>query len=106
MLLLVTDGESTAGLVPPMEAARLAVREGVRIYAIGVGSNKEEVMILGTDGQYQEESDIGMDENALTRIAGLTGQKGLIEFVADHFPGQVMVQRIGGQPYPSDREGA
>lgn len=73
VLLLVTDGETTAGLVPPMEAARLAAREGVRIYAIGVGSNKEEVMILGTDGQYQEESDIGMDENALTRIAGLTG---------------------------------
>ncbi len=73
VLLLVTDGESTAGLIPPMEAARLAVREGVRIYAIGVGSNKEDVMLLGTDGQYHEESDIGMDENALTRIAGLTG---------------------------------
>lgn len=40
------------------------------------------------------------------RVAGLTGQKGLIEFVADHFPGQVMVQRIGGEPYPSKREGA
>lgn len=40
------------------------------------------------------------------RVAGLTGQKGLIEFVADHFPGQVMVQRIGGEPYPSNREGA
>jgi CBS domain-containing protein len=40
------------------------------------------------------------------RVAGLTGQKGLIEFVADHFPSQVMVQRIGGKPYPSQREGA
>jgi CBS domain-containing protein len=40
------------------------------------------------------------------RIARLTGQKGLIEFVADHIPGQIMVQRIGGQPFPSDREGA
>ncbi len=40
------------------------------------------------------------------RIAGLTGQKGLIEFVADHFPGQIMVQRIGGEPFPSEREGA
>jgi CBS domain-containing protein len=40
------------------------------------------------------------------RVAGLTGQKGLIEFVAEHFPDQVMVQRIGGTPYPSKREGA
>jgi CBS domain-containing protein len=40
------------------------------------------------------------------RVAGLTGQKGLMEYVADHFPGQVMVQRIGGTPYPKSREGA
>ncbi len=40
------------------------------------------------------------------RLVGLTGQKGLMEYVADHFPGQVMVQRIGGKPYPQDREGA
>jgi CBS domain-containing protein len=45
-----------------------------------------------------------VDENGV--VAGLTGQKGLIEFVADHFPGQIMVQRIGGEAFPSEREGA
>jgi CBS domain-containing protein len=40
------------------------------------------------------------------RLAGLTGQKGLMEYVAEHFPSQVMVQRIGGKPYTQDREGA
>lgn len=40
------------------------------------------------------------------RVVGLTGQKGLMEYVAEHFPGQVAVQRIGGKPYPSKREGA
>ncbi len=40
------------------------------------------------------------------RLVGLTGQRGLMEFVADHFPGQVMVQRVGLQPYSADREGA
>jgi predicted transcriptional regulator len=40
------------------------------------------------------------------RLAGVTGQKGLMEYVAEHFPGQVMVQRIGGKPYPQEREGA
>ncbi len=40
------------------------------------------------------------------RLAGLTGQKGLMEYFAEHFPRQVTVQRIGGHPYPLDREGA
>jgi len=40
------------------------------------------------------------------RLAGLTGQKGLMEYVADHFPGIVMVQRIGGAPFSDKREGA
>lgn len=40
------------------------------------------------------------------RVAGLAGQKGLMEYVADHFPGQVIVQRTGGHPYPIEREGA
>ena len=40
------------------------------------------------------------------RITGLTGQKGLMEYVADHFPGQVMVQRVGIKPYMEQREGA
>ena len=73
VLLLVTDGENTAGLIPPLQAARLAAREGVRVYSIGVGSNKEEVMIQGTDGQYRAESDIGLDEELLQQIAAMTG---------------------------------
>lgn len=73
VLLLVTDGENTAGLIPPLEAARLAAREGVRIYSIGVGSNKQEVMIRGNDGQYRAESDIGLDEAALRQVAESTG---------------------------------
>ena len=72
VLLLVTDGENTSGLIPPLDAARLAAREGVRIYAIGVGSNKQEVMLLGSDGQYHPEQDIGLDESTLTEIAELT----------------------------------
>jgi len=40
------------------------------------------------------------------RLAGLAGQKGLMEYVAEHFPRQVIVQRIGGKPYPAQREGA
>ncbi len=47
---------------------------------------------------------IVIDENG--QLAGLTGQKGLMEYVADHFPEQVIVHRIGCKPYPVEREGA
>lgn len=74
VLLLITDGESTAGLIPPIEAARLARREGVRIYAIGVGSNKESVLIQKASGQgYELAEDIGLDEKTLIRVAEMTG---------------------------------
>ena len=40
------------------------------------------------------------------RIVGLTGQRGLMEYVVEHFPEQVMVQRLGCTPYLQEREGA
>lgn len=39
-------------------------------------------------------------------VVGLTGQKGLMEYVAEHFPGEVLVQRVGTKAYPEKREGA
>jgi CBS domain-containing protein len=40
------------------------------------------------------------------RAVGLTGQKGLSEYIADHYPQQVMIQRVGGRPGQLAREGA
>lgn len=40
------------------------------------------------------------------QVVALTGQKGLSEYVAEHFPRQVMVQRVGGKPGMDTREGA
>lgn len=40
------------------------------------------------------------------KVAGLTGQKGLMEYIAEHFPRQVVVQRVGGDEYAEQREGA
>lgn len=40
------------------------------------------------------------------KVAGLTGQKGLMEFIAECFPRQVVVQRVGGDQYARQREGA
>jgi CBS domain-containing protein len=40
------------------------------------------------------------------KAVALTGQKGLMEYVAEHFPQQVLVQRLGGRPATEKREGA
>lgn len=37
---------------------------------------------------------------------GLTGHRGLAEYVSEHFPRQVMVQRLGCKPSMQQREGA
>jgi signal-transduction protein with cAMP-binding, CBS, and nucleotidyltransferase domain len=40
------------------------------------------------------------------RLMGLTGQRGLAEYVADCFAQQVAVQRLGSTPWMHAREGA
>ena len=44
------------------------------------------------------------DQNG--ELVGLTGQRGLAEYVAEHFPQQIMVQRLGSEPAMKQREGA
>lgn len=70
VLILVTDGESTAGSLPPREAARLAAQYGIRVYTIGVGT-KGEVPFM-EDGRLIM-ADMQIDEGLLREIAAVTG---------------------------------
>lgn len=72
VLVLIADGENTAGFFPPIEAAQLAAREGIRIYSIGVGSNQKEVPIMN-NGRLVYRNDLGFDEDLMRRIATITG---------------------------------
>jgi len=72
VLLLITDGENTAGVIPPLKAAQLAAKEGIRIYTIGVGSNRAEVPIM-ENGRLTYRDDLGFDEAAIRKIAETTG---------------------------------
>ena len=40
------------------------------------------------------------------KAVGVTGQKGVMEFIADHFPRQVKVQRMSSEFFSDQREGA
>ena len=39
VIILLTDGEQTAGVLPPVEGAKIAKTLGVKVYAIGIGTN-------------------------------------------------------------------
>lgn len=71
ILILVTDGQNTAGQVDPLQALELAKYYGVKIYAIGVGA--EEVIIDGFFGQRRVNPSRDLDENMLRRLADETG---------------------------------
>ncbi len=71
VMLLMADGDSNAGIFPPIEAAKLAARAGVRIHVIGVGSSQESIPIY-EDGKVSYRNDLGMDEATLKRIASIT----------------------------------
>ena len=59
VLILLTDGQNSAGIVDPVEAANLAADNDIRIHTIGIGSS---------GGRRTE-----LDERSLTTIATVTG---------------------------------
>ena len=70
VLVLVTDGENTAGSLPPMAAAQLALVEGIRMYTIGVGSKG--MVPFMQDGQ-RTMVNMEIDEELLNTVATMTG---------------------------------
>lgn len=71
ILILVTDGENTAGSLPPIEAAKMADHYKIRIYTIGVGS-KGLVPFPEKDGKIVQ-TRMEIDETLLTQVAQMTG---------------------------------
>ncbi len=67
MVILLTDGENNAGDLTPIQAAELARASGIKVYAIGIGSQRQRGAILNeeqmrqvaetTQGQYFRATD-------------------------------------------------
>ncbi len=70
VLILLTDGDNTAGVVDPLKAAQLAKHHQVRIYTIGIGAG--EMLVQGFFGR-QQLANTELDELSLTTIAETTG---------------------------------
>ncbi|MFA5508491.1 MAG: VWA domain-containing protein [Vulcanimicrobiota bacterium] len=65
VVILLTDGRSNAGEIEPLKAAELAAEYGIRIYAIGVGTDSNSGFLMG----------VGIDMETLTEVARTTGGK-------------------------------
>lgn len=69
VLVLLTDGSNNAGILSPAEAAELAAQTGVKIYTIGVGSDRVSRISMGFFIRQGAE----LDEASLKMIADKTG---------------------------------
>ena len=71
VLLLLTDGQNTAGKITPEQALELAVAKGITIYTIGIGAD---VMLQRSlFGMRQVNPSSELDEKTLTELAEQTG---------------------------------
>lgn len=75
IVILLSDGESNAGAVTPLEAAKAAAALGMRVYTVGVGSTGL-TKVRGRDMWGKEvlmNVQMSLDEETLKEIAELTG---------------------------------
>jgi Ca-activated chloride channel family protein len=75
VLVLLTDGENNKGTVDPRTAAQAAATFGIRIYAIGVGTQGEAPVPTGQGplGLRYETMPVKIDEQLLGEVARNTG---------------------------------
>ena len=67
ILVLMTDGENTAGVVSVDDAADMAKKNGLKIYTVGIGAQQRASFdFFGSRGS-------GLDEETLKKVAEMTG---------------------------------
>lgn len=75
VLILLTDGANTAGEITPLQAAKLAAEEKIKIYSIGMGADEmvQPGLFGSSFGARRINPSADLDEKTLTQIAELTG---------------------------------
>lgn len=71
VLILLSDGANTAGVLHPLQAARLAAQAGLRIYTIGLGARS--LRVPGFLGSRTVNPSADLDEALLKEVAEVTG---------------------------------
>ena len=73
VVLLMTDGSNTSGSIDPMQAAELAKKSHIKVYAIGIGA--DEIMERGFFGLQKRNPSQDLDEDTLKKITNMTDGK-------------------------------
>jgi Ca-activated chloride channel family protein len=76
VIVLLTDGESNAGEIDPMTAARMAAALGLKVHTIAAGTGSGAVPVTVTDpfGRTMRQlMQVSVDEETLQEIAQITG---------------------------------
>lgn len=85
VLILLTDGVSNVGTMTPLQAAKEAKKQNIKIYTIGIGGKKDARIPLGRSlfgrKQYQTIPGGSIDTGVLKEIADITKGK---YFLADN----------------------
>ena len=76
VIILLTDGVNNSGMVPPLTAAEIAEKFGIRVYTIGVGTEGSAPYPFQTPfGIQYQDVEVKIDEETLQDIATLTNGK-------------------------------
>jgi len=99
VLLLLTDGQNTAGKISPDQALELAVAKDITIYSIGIGAD---VMLQESlFGTRRVNPSSELDERTLTKLADQTGGK---YFRAKDSEGMNQIYQLLDQLEPIEQE--
>ncbi|MAU37015.1 MAG: aerotolerance regulator BatA [Flavobacteriales bacterium] len=76
VIILLTDGINNSGMIPPITAAEIAQKFGIRVYTIGVGTEGFAPYPFQTPfGIQYQDVEVKIDEKTLQDIASLTEGK-------------------------------
>ena len=76
VIILLTDGVNNSGMVPPLTAAEIAEKFGIRVYTIGVGTEGFAPYPFQTPfGIQYQDVEVKIDEKTLQDVAILTDGK-------------------------------
>ncbi len=73
VMILLTDGESNAGDIDPITAAKMAAAFDIRIYTVGAGTPRGEVIVKDPYTGVPMKVNVTIDEKSLREIAEITG---------------------------------
>jgi len=99
ILLLLTDGQNTAGKITPEQALEIAIAKDITIYSIGIGAD---VMLQKSlFGTRRVNPSSELDEETLTKLAQQTGGK---YFRAKDSQGMELIYSLLDQLEPVEQE--